>query len=161
MLLKGVISSSCEKNNSSFSTQWFLEVAVSELQKSQYNIENADLRSCNWKCEKNMLTAHAVLFEGLRMRQIKQFIDDCLKTTPSDKSLLKCYLIKFRKSRSFWGMLKCIWGLTKNIIKRKSVRQINLVGQVKSLLFLSFKSVSSSNWALKWTLVIIGIWALK
>ena len=161
MLLKGVISSSCEKNNSSFSTQWFLEVAVSELQKSQYNIENADLRSCNWKCEKNMLTAHAVLFEGLRMRQIKQFIDDCLKTTPSDKSLLKCYLIKFRKRRSVWGMLKCIWGLTKNIIKTKSVRQINLVGQVKSLLFLSFKSVSSSNWALKWTLVIIGIWALK
>ena len=161
MFLKGAIRSSCEKNNSSFSTQWFLEVAVSELQKSQYNIENADLRSCNLKSEKNMLTTRAVLFEGLRMRQTKQFIDVCLKTTSSDKIILKCYLIKFRKNRSFWGMLNCIWGLTKNIIKTKSVRQVNLVGQVKSLLFLFFKSVSNSNWALKWTLVIIGIWALQ
>ena len=39
------------------------------------------------KVKKNMLTAGVVIFEGLRMRQAKQFIDDCLKTTPSDKGL--------------------------------------------------------------------------
>ena len=54
------------------------------------------------KVKKNMLTAGVVIFEGLRMRQAKQFIDDCLKTTPSDKGLWECYLIKLRKSRSFW-----------------------------------------------------------
>ena len=49
-----------------------------------------------------MLTTHAVVSVGLRMRQIKQFIDECIKTTPLDQSLLKCYLIKLCKSKSFW-----------------------------------------------------------
>ena len=75
---------------------------VSELQKSQYNWEDADLWNCNWKSEDNMLTSHAVVFEGLRIRWTKQFIDEYLKTTPLYKSLLKCYLIKLCKSRSFW-----------------------------------------------------------
>ena len=101
MLLKAVIQSCCEKKNNTFSTQWFLEVIVSELQKSQYNCEDAALWNCNWKTEENMLTTHAVAFEGLRLRQSKQFIDECLKTTPVDKNLLKCYLIKLCKSRSF------------------------------------------------------------
>ena len=87
--------------NPAFSTQWFLEVMVSELQKSQYNCEDADLWNCNWKSEKNMLTTHAVVFEGLRMRRTKQLIDECLKTTHLDQNLLKCYLIKLCKSRSF------------------------------------------------------------
>ena len=43
MLLKAVIQSCCEKKNNSFSTQGFLAVMVSELQKSQYNCEDADL----------------------------------------------------------------------------------------------------------------------
>ena len=52
MLLKAVIQSCCEKKNNTFSTQWFLEVMVSELQTSQYNCEDADLWNCNWKSEK-------------------------------------------------------------------------------------------------------------
>ena len=102
MLLKDVIQSCCEKKNDTFSTQWFLEVNVSELKKSQYNCDDADLWNCNWKSENNMLTTRAVVFEGLRMRRTKQFIDECLKTTLLDKSLLKCYLIKLCRSRSFW-----------------------------------------------------------
>ena len=87
MLLKAVIQSCCEKKNNTFSNQWFLEVMVSELQKSQYNCEDADLWNCNWKSDKIMLTTRAVVFEGLTMRRTKQFIDDCLKTTPLDQSL--------------------------------------------------------------------------
>ena len=36
-----------------------------------------------------MLTARAVIFEGLRMKRTKQLVDDCLKITPLEKSLLK------------------------------------------------------------------------
>ena len=54
MLLKAVIQSCCQKKNNSFSNQGFLEVMVSELQKSQYNCEDADLWNCNWKSEKNV-----------------------------------------------------------------------------------------------------------
>ena len=102
MLLKAVIQSCCVKKNNTFSTQWFIEVVASELQKSQYNCEDADLWNCNWKSENNMLTTRAVVFEELRTRQTKQYIDESLKTTPLDKSLLKCYLIRLCKSRSFW-----------------------------------------------------------
>ena len=75
MLLKAVIQSCCEKKNNTFSTQWFVEVMVSELQTSQYNCEDADLWNYNWKSENNMLTTRAVVFEGLRMRRTKQLID--------------------------------------------------------------------------------------
>ena len=101
MLLKAVIQSCCEKKNNTFNTQWFLEVMV-ELRKPQYKCEDADLWICNWKSEKNRLTTHAAAFEGLRPRRTKQFINECLKTTPLDKSLLKYYLIKLCKSGSFW-----------------------------------------------------------
>ena len=62
MLLKAVIQSCCEKKKNTFSTQWFLEVTVSEFQKSQDNFENADLWNRNSKSEKNMLTTRAVVF---------------------------------------------------------------------------------------------------
>ena len=75
MLLKAVIQSCCEKKNNGFSTQWFLEIMVSEFQKSQDSFEDADLCNCNWKSENNMLTTRAVVFEGLRMRRTKQLID--------------------------------------------------------------------------------------
>ena len=128
MLLKAIIQSCSEKKNNTFSTQWFLEVMVNELQKWQYNCEDADLWNCYWKSQKNMLTTRAVVFEGLRMRRTKQFIDECLKTTSLDKGLLKCYLIK----------LNCVRGLIKNIkkIKTRSVRLVSLIGQVKSFSFL-------------------------
>ena len=75
---------------------------VSELQKSQYNCEDVDLLNCNRKSENNLLTTRAVVSEGLRMKRTKQFIDECLKTTPLDKSYLNCYLIKLCKRTSFW-----------------------------------------------------------
>ena len=102
MLLKAVFKSYCEKKNNTFSTQWFLEFMVSELQKSQYNCEDGDLWNCNWKRENICWPPVQSFFEGLRMRRTKQFIDKCLKTAPLDKSLLKCYLMKLCKSRSFW-----------------------------------------------------------
>ena len=43
MLLKALIKSCCGKKNNIFSTQWSLEVVASELYKSQYNCENANL----------------------------------------------------------------------------------------------------------------------
>ena len=54
-------------------------------------------------------------------------------------------------------MLNCIREPIKNIkkIKTRSVRKVNLVGQVKTLVFLLFKLDSNSKWALKCTLVII------
>ena len=63
MLLKAVIQSCCEKKNNTFSTQWLLEVMFSELRKSQYNCEDADLWNCSWKSENNMLITVAVVFE--------------------------------------------------------------------------------------------------
>ena len=67
------------------------------------------------------------------------------------------------KTEVFGWLLNWIWGLIKKIkeIKTKSVRQVNLVGQVKTLVFLFLKLVPNFNWALKQTLVIIWTWALK
>ena len=45
--------------------------------------------------------------------------------------------------------------------KTKSVRQVNLVGQVKTLVFFFSKLASNFNWLLKQTLVIICTWAFK
>ena len=36
-----------------------------------------------------MLNTREVVFEGLTMRRTKKFIDEFLKTTPLDKSLIK------------------------------------------------------------------------
>ena len=60
-------------------------------------------------------------------------------------------------------MLNCIREPIKNFkkIKTRSVRKVNLVEQVKTLVFLLFKLDSSSNWTLKCNLVIIWTWALQ
>ena len=60
-------------------------------------------------------------------------------------------------------MLNCIREPIKNLkkIKTRSVRKVNLVEQVKTLVFLLFKLDSSSNWTLKCNLVIIWTWALQ
>ena len=86
MLLKAVIKSCCEKKNNIFSTQWSRGKWAIEVTVQLWKCKSVELQL---KKSKKMLTARAVIFEGLRMKRTKQLVDDCLKITPLDKSLLK------------------------------------------------------------------------